>query len=486
MTHSGNALLTDEDHYLKYGRQSNHIQQSEPLINRVTNAWREKEDFHDSKEALYEDRIVYLDDSDDEDNCLDTCRSVSRTRRFRRTMFWILALVVAIYTTYRIFLKPSLDENVLYMQGLDKEFSGFGNQWANQFKDIKQVEELDMSKIPGGSADSEGKKRLVFVGDIHGCRPELDKLLEKVGFDGSRDHLVAVGDVVAKGPDTPGVIDRLIELNASSVRGNWEDKVLLSSHSHKRDENGGQVGIAPERISEERAVLKSLKPHHLEFLRSLPLILHIPAIKPAKATPYFLSQNPSHKKNLTHPILTDIYTVHAGLVPAIPPSRQDPYSVMNMRAIYPLTHSPSANRKYGVAWEKIWNWYQDRLARGKRMPLFAYIDPVPKTATDLDDGQDHSHELWDYAAQNAEMGRQHGWWFWLEEKLGKERVGEDWRRQSPSTIVYGHDSKRGLNLKRWSKGLDSSCVKSGQLTALVLDAWGRQDLVQVDCKGYKD
>jgi len=239
-------------------------------------------------------------------------------------------------------------------------------------------------------------------------------------------------------------------------------------------------------MSEERAVLKSLKAHHLKFLRSLPLILHIPAIKPAKANPHTLTSNTSHKKQLKHPILTDIYTVHAGLVPAVPPLRQDPYSVMNMRAIYPLTHSPSANRKYGVAWEKVWNWYQDRLSRGKRMPLFAYIDPEPPTEAALNDGTDHSDDLWDYAAQNAELARQRSWLFWLQEKFEKDREGEDWRRQDPSTVVYGHDSKRGLNLKRWSKGLDSSCVKGGQLTALVLDAWGRQDLVQVDCKQYKD
>ncbi|GAB7339777.1 hypothetical protein MBLNU457_6332t1 [Dothideomycetes sp. NU457] len=482
MTHSRNSHLIDEDHYLKYGRHSNRLQQSEPLINRVTNAWKEKSDFDISEEALQEDLIGYREDFDDGDDCLDTCRSLTRSRRYRRKMFWILAIIAAIYTTYRIFLKPSLDENELYMQGLDKEFSGFGNQWANQFKEIKQIEELDVKKIPGGSEDPEGKKRLVFVGDIHGCRPELDKLLEKVGFDGSRDHLIAVGDNVAKGPDTAGVIDRLIELKASSVRGNWEDKVLLSERSYRRTGEG--LRDYTRQLTEEHRVLDSLKKHHLSFLESLPLILHIPAIKPSQATPPTLSQNSSQKKNLTHPILTDIYTVHAGLVPAIPPTRQDPYSVMNMRAIYPLTHSPSANRKYGVAWEKIWNWYQDRLARGKRMPVFAYIDPSPPTS--FDDGQDHTHDLWDYGAQNAEMARQRGWWFWIQETLGTERVGEGWRRQRPSTIVYGHDSKRGLNLKRWSKGLDSSCVKGGQLTALVLDAWGRQDLVQVDCAGYQD
>lgn len=28
----------------------------------------------------------------------------------------------------------------------------------------------------------------------------------------------------------------------------------------------------------------------------------------------------------------------------------------------------------------------------------------------------------------------------------------------PSTVVYGHAAARGLDIKRWSKGLDSGCV----------------------------
>ena len=58
-------------------------------------------------------------------------------------------------------------------------------------------------------------------------------------------------------------------------------------------------------------------------------------------------------------------------------------------------------------------------------------------------------------------------------------------RPQPKVVVYGHDSKAGLNIKRWSKGLDTGCVGGGKLTALVLDAHGRTELVSVPCKGYK-
>lgn len=34
------------------------------------------------------------------------------------------------------------------------------------------------------------------------------------------------------------------------------------------------------------------------------------------------------------------------------------------------------------------------------------------------------------------------------------------------TVLYGHDAKKGLNIRKHTKGLDSGCVKGGQLTAL--------------------
>lgn len=34
------------------------------------------------------------------------------------------------------------------------------------------------------------------------------------------------------------------------------------------------------------------------------------------------------------------------------------------------------------------------------------------------------------------------------------------------TILYGHDAKKGLNLRKYTKGLDSACVKGGKLSAM--------------------
>lgn len=55
-----------------------------------------------------------------------------------------------------------------------------------------------------------------------------------------------------------------------------------------------------------------------------------------------------------------------------------------------------------------------------------------------------------------------------------------------STVIYGHDSKRGLQIGTYSKGLDTGCVKGGKLTALVIDgnAKAGPKVVSVPCKDY--
>ena len=64
------------------------------------------------------------------------------------------------------------------------------------------------------------RARRVFVGDIQGCLEQLDRLLEAVEFRPGTDSLHPTGDVVNKGPDSVGVLRRLIELDARGVVGN--------------------------------------------------------------------------------------------------------------------------------------------------------------------------------------------------------------------------------------------------------------------------
>ncbi|NEC28508.1 polynucleotide kinase-phosphatase [Streptomyces sp. SID8111] len=71
-----------------------------------------------------------------------------------------------------------------------------------------------------------------IIGDIHGCSAELDALLGKLGYtDGVHPEgrtAVFVGDLVDRGPDSPGVLRRVMAMvrsgNALCVPGNHENK----------------------------------------------------------------------------------------------------------------------------------------------------------------------------------------------------------------------------------------------------------------------
>ncbi|MFJ1577212.1 polynucleotide kinase-phosphatase [Streptomyces sp. NPDC088182] len=72
-----------------------------------------------------------------------------------------------------------------------------------------------------------------IIGDIHGCRSELETLLGKLGYEdgvhpGGRTA-VFVGDLVDRGPDSPGVLRRVMGMvaagNALCVPGNHENKL---------------------------------------------------------------------------------------------------------------------------------------------------------------------------------------------------------------------------------------------------------------------
>ncbi|MDX3066868.1 MULTISPECIES: polynucleotide kinase-phosphatase [Streptomyces] len=72
-----------------------------------------------------------------------------------------------------------------------------------------------------------------IIGDIHGCSSELESLLGELGYaDGAHPDgrtAVFVGDLVDRGPDSPGVLRRVMSMvaagNALCVPGNHENKL---------------------------------------------------------------------------------------------------------------------------------------------------------------------------------------------------------------------------------------------------------------------
>ncbi|MFE1577801.1 polynucleotide kinase-phosphatase [Streptomyces fradiae] len=117
-----------------------------------------------------------------------------------------------------------------------------------------------------------------IVGDVHGCSAELEALLAKLGYaDGRHPEgrtAVFVGDLVDRGPDSPGVLRRVMGMvesgDALCVPGNHENKLARwlagrnVRHSHGLAETVEQLGREDDAFRERvRAFIDGLVSHYV-------------------------------------------------------------------------------------------------------------------------------------------------------------------------------------------------------------------------------
>ncbi len=111
---------------------------------------------------------------------------------------------------------------------------------------------------------------LYLIGDVQGCNSALQQLLNEISFSPSRDKLYFLGDLVNRGPDSAGVLRRLMAYgeSAQSVLGNHDLHLLAVAHGvrkpHRKDTLDG-ILKAPDR----EAMLSWLKNQRMALLESI-------------------------------------------------------------------------------------------------------------------------------------------------------------------------------------------------------------------------
>ncbi|EED17619.1 Ser/Thr protein phosphatase family [Talaromyces stipitatus ATCC 10500] len=339
--------------------------------------------------------------------------SIVMAPKFRRYMVVYAILLMFAFTGWETVLQPMMKEHEdilasLNVDTLEKVGGWFGTNVRPEFVDVLPMRTLNPALLPSfEEKKGRSSRRLVIVGDVHGCQDELEKLLEKVSFDpDAGDHLILTGDMINKGPKSGGVVDLARGLGASCVRGNHEDRILLERSDmkvhHSESSNQEHTVVAD---TAERRVAKSLTDEQVAYLQDCPVILKVGQIKD----------------------MGEVAVVHGGLVPGVPLERQELSSVMSMRTIDLDTHVPSAS-KDGVPWFKLYNQYHKLLVAGQ--------------------------------GQAGTVSPQ------------------------TMTVIYGHDAAKSLNIRQYTKGLDSGCVYGRKLSAFVIEDGGKNEIVQVKCNEY--
>lgn len=172
-------------------------------------------------------------------------------------------------------------------------------------------------------------KRTLVISDIHGELHLLEELLQEAKYNDSEDGLILLGDYVDRGPDSKGVLERIIQLKergAIVLRGN-HDQMMLDAVNDKPGarknwaRNGGL------------ATLQSYDPsiNDMTFPTAAIFWEHVDFIK---ETAYY------HEED-------DSIFVHAGVHPGIPVQQTDPSILMWIREEFHKAYSSEETVVFG-------------------------------------------------------------------------------------------------------------------------------------------
>ena len=265
-----------------------------------------------------------------------------------------------------------------------------------------------------------------LIGDIQGCDEPLARLLQKVDFSPSRDELFVLGDLVNRGPDSTGVLRRLMALGPSlqCVLGNHDLHALAVATGARP--NGRSDTLQCLLQADDRGVL-------LDWLRHQPLALH------------------------AHGMLM----VHAGVLP----QWSAPKTLALAAEVQAVLQGPGwqdfVAQMYGnepAAWD-------DALSGLARLRVI--VNALTRLRFCSAQG------VMEFETKDSALAAPEGCMPWFDVP----------GRQTADTVVaFGHWSTLGWLDRPDVWALDSGCVWGGCLSALQLDLTHHQHtLIQVDC-----
>ena len=265
-----------------------------------------------------------------------------------------------------------------------------------------------------------------LVGDVQGCCDALDRLLAKIGFSASRDHIHVLGDLVNRGPKSLQTLKRLRSLGnaATCLLGNHDLNLLAIAqgvHPPHRGDTIGDILEAPDR--EE----------WLDWLRHRRMAVH------------------------AHGWLM----VHAGVAP-----QWDLATTLRLAGeVEALLRGDALAgflpRMFGDAPAR----WSEALAGPERLRLI--INTLTRVRYVAADG------TLDLITKEGLADRPSGMFPWFEAPQ---------RQTQGVPIAFGHWASLGLINRADLLALDTGCVWGRQLTAVRIDG-GRREMVQVECGG---
>ncbi|WWD07885.1 hypothetical protein V865_005992 [Kwoniella europaea PYCC6329] len=353
-----------------------------------------------------------------------------------------------------------------------------------------------LKTLPPGTIDvNSAGQRLIFIGDIHGSYDPLIRLMDDISYSPSTDRLIHVGDLIAKGSKNNEVLEWMRERRILGVRGN-HDQAVIQWRTWMEWAGGSdgdwQAYVDSLSSDDEKAVKKELKKQGKEFpdgwkwkgehweiarnlprnlylyLLELPLILHLPSLHTIVVHAGLLPSNPLKSSSADIQPLVQFSNLTSDMdeeairnseeVSIIfdVPQNTVPWNLLNMRGVYMKGKKKgkvTKSGKKGTPWSDVWKKEMKR-CKGKGKWL---VDGMGETEAEKIHEEDDKIELQDEDRKRQKPG---------SPTVGPEEEGD--LGCSPVTVIYGHAAGRGLDIKPFSKGIDTGCVYGRQLTVLVL------------------